>query len=66
MDHKHVVLDLYHNQLQQIPGAVGTSDEVPQRILTEFDPGDGVPVGVVDIVVRNLVSASRLMDLNIG
>ncbi len=64
MNDQHFVLCHYHYQLKEVSGPVSASHEVPRRIITQFGPGEGLRVRVLDVGIGNLVPTCRPMDLH--
>jgi hypothetical protein len=64
VDDQHAVVDLHRYQLEEVSGPVSAGHEVTRRIVTEFGPGDGVRVGVLDVGIEDLMPTGRAMDLH--
>jgi hypothetical protein len=69
VNHEIDVIDkLEPDDLQQVPGGVGSDGEDLGRVGcgVEVDDGDGMVEGMEDGSVVNTVFAGRSMDLHIG
>jgi hypothetical protein len=45
-------------------GAIGADDEIARRVLAKLDPRDGLPVGMLDVLIADTVPASRRVNLH--
>jgi hypothetical protein len=64
MDHEHTCVDEDHHDLKEVASAIGADHEIARRVLAKFDPRDGLPVGVLDVLIADTVPASRRVDLH--
>jgi len=66
MDHHLISAERHDDQLEQVPGAVGSGEKVAPGIVVQVDSGDGVDQCVLDVLVDDAVAPSRLVDLHTG
>lgn len=64
MDHELACLEIEDDELEEVAGTIRSADEVPGRIITEAHPGNGMHQRVDDVVVRNLVTPGRRVDVH--
>ena len=64
MNHQFDVLPDEHNQLEQVAVAAGSGEQIPRRVVSELDPDETVPEGVLDVVVPDAMSPCRPVDLH--
>ncbi len=53
-----------HDDLEQVPGAIGSDDELAIRVLADVVDDEAELDGVDDVVVIDAMAASRRVDLH--
>lgn len=64
MDHCRADGTVHHDELEKVPGPIGTNDEVAQWVLGDLLDNDGVPDGMVDVSFFNAVPARGGQDIH--
>ncbi|MGH9917833.1 MAG: hypothetical protein ACRD6W_03010, partial [Nitrososphaerales archaeon] len=64
MNHEHVLGKVESDELQEVPGSVGSRHEKPWRVLADLNPRDDVFICVREVLVGNSVASCRRMDLH--
>jgi hypothetical protein len=58
VDHQRVLFGVERHELEQVPGAVWSGQEVARRVTVESQPSDRVVIGMCNVLVGHAVSAS--------
>lgn len=64
MDHRGTLLAIQHDQLQQVPGAVGPEDQVAPWLLTNLLDHESLAKRVLDVLIAHPMTASRWEHLH--
>ena len=64
MDRQHTGVDEDHHDLEEVARAIRADHEIAWRVLSKLDPRDGLPEGMIDVLIADTVSASGRMDLH--
>ena len=64
MNRKLSIIKIENNELEEIARPTRSSKKISRRVIVKLHPGDGMFERVNDVVVRNLMTPSRWVDLH--
>lgn len=59
MDRQHAGVDEDHHDLEEVARAIAADHEIARRVLTKLDPRDGLPGGMLEVLIADTVPASE-------
>ncbi len=64
MDHEHVLATFDDDELEEVAGTIGPSDQVARWVIVELEPGSDLVERVGNVFISNSVASRGRQDLN--